>query len=605
MLNDMKSDVLLAYLDAQVYRESMRSGQQVDSTQNWVWLLGLLLGAVLVAYGITLPIDDSEIWSVTSSQKVFETTAQPAHMKPLTSLILGSWLKLASSNWAALEGARVLFSIFSALTLMLAIGIAAQRSRRSLFLIVLITSLTPLFLNHAPRIRADILAAMIGMCGLWAISLANLRLNILGFIFSSTLMIAASPKSLDLVLYLALILGLKLKLFREWRYWLLPFLSIALLALLLPKGTLASAFVYAYDAYKGGGLFDTLFVQMFFRESSIILLLVLFCLAGLPQLLDRDFKETSEQFRWRLGAIFLVIFVLLQPQKYPYYLASRWLFIVLGTLPMMEVLAQLVIEHWPLHRGNRRGQFVAALALCISILAVLQLRSAMQKSWLYTQGQQRLIYAQLEEYLEESQWPIYWDVIGLFPLRNKLFNYPSPGDRANVRMLDWVEERAPLVVIDSSRTANLQPQFGQWLSRQYVSVNSQIWIRAVHLQKCQTYKFADVAKLALEQKVWPPYGMLIRTQQTWNRAPIQVVSPGGKPSTPKPDPNSKIVRRPEPDGHDQDLKEIDQAFPSNFDGEFKTNCQTDSALIQTDVWPRNRLRIPELGSSFMLSSWVL
>lgn len=603
MLNDIKLDVLLAYLDAQVYRECMGSDRQMDSTQSWVWLLGLLLGAILVAYGVTLPIDDSEIWSVTSSQKIFESTAQPAHMKPLTSLVLATWLKFAPGNWAALEGARIIFSGFAALTLMLAIGIAAQRSRRSLFLIVLVASMTPLFLNHAPRIRADILAALIGMCGLWAISQPQRRLNFFGFLISSTLMMAASPKSLDLVLYLALILGLKFKLFSEWRYWLLPLVSIALIALLLPTGTLGTALIYSFDAYKGGGLFDTLFVQMFFRESSVILLLVLVCVAGLPKLLDREFSESPEQYRWRIGAILLLIFVLIQPQKFPYYLASRWLFIVLGALPMMEVLAQIVIEHWPLTRDNRRGHFVAALALCIAITSLLQLRTAMQKEWLYTQGQQRLVYQQLEDYLEESRWPNYWDVIGLFPLRNKIFNYPSPGDRANSRMLDWVEEQAPLVVFDTSRTGNLQPQFGQWLSHQYVPVNSQIWIRALRLKKCHVYQFTEVADLARQQKIWPPYGMVIRAENRWNRAPIQAL-----PDTVK----TKSVTQKQKTKHLTSMQtpletfvEIDQAFPSTFKGAIKTSCQTESAFVQTDVWPSNRLRIPELGTSFMLPSWVL
>ncbi|HRK07882.1 MAG TPA: hypothetical protein PLZ57_08960 [Pseudobdellovibrionaceae bacterium] len=603
MLNDIKLDVLLAYPSAQVYRECMGSERQMDSTQNWVWLLGLLLGAILVAYGVTLPIDDSEIWSVTSSQKIFEPTAQPAHMKPLTSLVLATWLKFAPDNWSALEGARIIFSGFAALTLMLAIGIAAQRSRRSLFLIVLVASLTPLFLNHAPRIRADIFAALIGMCGLWAISQPQRRLNFLGFLISSTLMMAASPKSLDLVLYLALILGLKFKLFSEWRYWLLPLVSIALIALLLPTGTLGTALIYSFDAYKGGGLFDTLFVQMFFRESSVILLLVLFCIAGLPKYLDPEFSESAEQYRWRIGAILLLIFVLIQPQKFPYYLASRWLFIVLGALPMMEVLAQIVIEHWPLTRDNRRGHFIAALALCIAIASLLQLRTAMQKEWLYTQGQQRLVYQQLEDYMEQSRWPNYWDVIGLFPLRNKIFNYPSPGDRANLRMLDWVEEQAPLVVLDTSRTGNLQPQFGQWLSHQYVPVNSQIWIRALRLEKCRVYKFGEVAELARQQKIWPPYGMVIRTDQGWNRAPIQALRPPmrTKAIVRKSDRNAPPPQNP----ITESFEEIDQAYPSTFSGEFRTNCQTESAFVQTDVWPRNRLRVPELGSSFMLSSWVL
>jgi hypothetical protein len=134
-------------------------------------------------------------------------------------------------------------------------------------------------------------------------------------------------------------------------------------------------------------------------------------------------------------------------------------------------------------------------------------------------------------------------------------------------------------------------------------VNSQIWIRALKLKKCHVYNFTEVAELARQQKIWPPYGMVIRNDQGWIRTPILALRPPlkAKSATQKTPAkaNSKKLSLAE------SFEEIDQAYPSTFNGEFKTNCQTDSAFVQTDVWPRNRLRVPELGSSFMLSSWVL
>ncbi len=413
--------------------------------------------------------------------------------KPLFSLFLGFVTQIASDNWSALTFSRALSWLFS-------VGLVFSTSRllhdRYKTPLLILTILSPVVVLNLTKVRSDLFSVAVALLTLQWLLISELsqRKKILTFFLGCTATLLLTPKSFDL--YLILIFAL----FQPWptspalvRLTLIAVLSPiagALVPLLLfSRETLYRLFHYASDSYKSSDFFaptNWLYVYDLIQTAPIVTGIVTIGLASASW----NYRRLSWKMRplfW--GAVASLCYVLLAPQKLPFLLASRLPIWVLGASAGLQFCS---------FKTLRQQQVAGALAVitAIGISTVLWIRSPFQH---FEMSAQQEAYLKLDRYLEELEPPSYWDAIGLFPKRNRLFHYPSPGDSSNDDVFQSIIESNPSLILKMSKTNLLGPAFENWLRQHYAETGINIWIRRSTIEPSATCQWPST--LLLEQAV--------------------------------------------------------------------------------------------------------
>lgn len=505
-----------------------------------------ILCLATVAPGLFLSFEDSEIWGITSSRRIIDhpLIGSSAHYKPLFSLLFGTIAAVAKSDWSALVASRWLAISFAAggLFSLYSVGLTFLRAERNRWLTVLtfaIVSTMPLLFLHFTKARSDTVSASLILIGAFLLCLSENRSTAFRgviYVVTSGCALLMTPKSVDLALALAVVFwvtdfshaqttilipstprsGTSTRL--AWLFG--PLVSVLLIALLISREFLVKSFTYWLDSYSGVQLFSPQ-IWISFRQSVTsapipAALLGIGMLAGLAGFTRLSMREKALVCVGWIVALFIAV----HSQKYFFFLASRVPFLALGSLPGLHLLYDYFSQ-----KSHARMQVLGAglAAACLFSLA-LDLRRVSYFPT-FRMAEQKAVYLALEQFLDQTKVTRYWDAIGLFPTRNQIFHYPSPGDRENEEMLNYVDGSRPTMILRTSKMELLEPNFMIWLQSRYVPINSQIYVRFKTLtppKDCQ-YELAEITKIAAVEQFQLPLALVkrISADRPWVRVPFE------------------------------------------------------------------------------------
>lgn len=501
------------------------------------------LALATVFPGLFLSFEDSEIWGITSSRRILENplTLTSAHFKPLFSLIYGSVVQIAANDWGALIASRWVTMAFAAaglyslytlgLTLNSGSDNTANRSKTlaTLAFFAIIGTL-PVFAVHFSKVRSDSVASsLILIVSLVLFLLKDQRLaRRCIYLSGSIAALLVTPKSIDLVIILGLFFRLTEKensLENEsplLRFiWLFsPVILFSGLAILTSRELMLRTLIYWIDSYRS---VDFTSASAWFAVTRtlvtgpiVILVAVMGAVVGV---LSSGKLNARERTCLLVGGVALA-FILVHSQKYFFFLASRVPFLALGALPGLLRLVDGIDGFFKPKRSVALKVLVAAF--CMSLFLTV---STLQNYSGFYLRYQKAVYQTLSNYLQRSDVTHYWDAIGLFPKRNSIYHYPSPGDETNQRILEYVEFSRPRVVLRSSKMELLEPDMISWLSTKYIPLGDQIFIRFLTLgatPNCRLSKSLLLEKID-GQNLKPPLALFtkIGRESRWLRVPVR------------------------------------------------------------------------------------
>lgn len=452
----------------------------------------------------TLSLEDSEIWGITSSRRIFQLDKlwNSAWFKPAFSILLGGIVKFAPDNWSALTMSRALSWLFS-ISIIISMGqLLCERYRSSLLTIAV---LSPVVVLNLTKVRSDLFAVAVALLTLQKLlntEFSKQDKRALIFFVGGTSALLLTPKSIDL--YLILLVALfqpwpadRRQLVRTVVVGLFPIAGALLLLRLFSRETLYQLVRYLFDSYKN---LDRSWVYLYdlIKTSPITAGAVGI---GLALALWNYSRLKSQQRALVWMAIISLVFVFIAPQKLPFLLVSRLPLWLLGASVGLQFLCS---------KSLLLQRSIAALSV-ISAMGISSINWARSPRPHFAMSTQRDAYLTLDHFLEGMGPVRYWDAIGLFPKRNMLFHYPSPGDSSNDDILDFLVESKPAVILKTSKARLLGPAFENWLRQEYVESSVNIWTRRISIATSETCS-------------WPSELLLKRATQSGLRPPLALVT---------------------------------------------------------------------------------
>lgn len=526
----------------------------LQSVRRYLPIILALLCVATVMPGLFLSFEDSEIWGITSSRRIIDHpfVGSSAHYKPLFSVLFGSIAAVANSDWSALMASRWLAISFAAAGLfsLYSLGLMFTRSTRSRFVTVSIYAIVctmPLLLLHFTKARSDaVSASIILIAGFLLAEFESRSTTLRGWLYliSAGVAILITPKSVDLAVALGVIFWVtefrhrlesetnfisrpKNKLFLRVAWAVSPFVAVLLIGLIVSRVFLVKSFIYWLDTYKDVDLLNAA-VWSSFKQSvvtawipSILIFSGLIVgLVGFRRLVMRE--KALVVIGWLVAA-----FITLHSQKYLFFLASRVPFLALGALPGLHLIYEYVAQRFKLRVNVMVAGFMIILLASLTVTGI-----RLSNYPAFRISEQKSVYLLLEGYLDRTKVSRYWDAIGLFPTRNTIFHYPSPGDRVNSEMLGYVETSRPNLILRTSKMELLEPFFMMWLLPRYAPINPQIYVRFKILEpgsEC-VYDVTGLLKLADAEMFQAPLALIKRVaaDRAWIRVPFETSSGLGR-----------------------------------------------------------------------------
>ena len=512
----------------------------LQSVRRYLPLLLALLCLGTVIPGLFLSFEDSEIWGITSSRRLIDHPfiGSSAHYKPLFSLMFGTIATIANSDWSALMGSRWLALTFTAGGLfslyslgLLCMGASRRFSTTILFYALICTM--PLFIVHFPKARSDSISASFILLAGFLILQSEARSTFLrGLIYvcGSAAALLITPKSIDLVAALGVFFWIteyrhdlegpsvpKSKVFHRLIWLLGPAASLLLIGLIISREFITKSLTYWIDTYQGVSIFSR--INWISVERAVVTapivssIIAIGFLAGILGFRRLGMREKA------LVVIGLIVggFICIHSQKFFFFLASRIPFLALGALPGLH----LIVE-WASEKLSFRAA-ITAVALLFIVSLGLTINRLQDYSGFYLRYQ-KAAYREIESYLDRTEVVRYWDAIGLFPTRNTIFHYPSPGDRTNEDLLSYVDDSRPTLILRTRKMELLEPFFMGWLRERYVQINDEVYVRSITLkpnENCR-YSGSELLLAAKEQMLKSPFTLALKPDlnDPWKRVPF-------------------------------------------------------------------------------------
>ncbi|CAN5587390.1 hypothetical protein BH10BDE1_BH10BDE1_32480 [soil metagenome] len=488
----------------------------------------MVFGLAILLPGFFLVFEDSEIWGITSSRRLIDDPSvfTSAYFKPLFSLIFGAIVSTAPSSWGALLISRGVTFGFAAIGLFAIYSLAIQllnvgRRASSTLIFFAVLSTMPMLILHFSKARSDVISVSIAAVG--AVLLMQFQSDRpiargLIYIFSALSTLLVTLKSIDLVAVLMIFFwstsgSLPL---RHRIMWIVgPLTALVSIGLIFSRQFILNSLLYWFDSYEAIHFFSVIPWISCIRAVQSAPIVSLFVASGLVTGALQYRKLTRDE-KLLVAAGFIVgLFIVIHSQKYFFFLASRMPLLALGALPGFHILAELIARK------------VSPQTLLYGLIAALGISGAITVLRLqYYEGfnrtYQQAAYEMTESYLDRARPNSYWDAIGLFPTRNQIFHYPSPGDRINGELLNFVAISQPSLILRTSKMELLEPQLLLWLQRNYISLSSQIYGRFQVIPKTRSCLIdpEQIVKLVESAKFEFPLALFVRTRTVpqWIRA---------------------------------------------------------------------------------------
>lgn len=512
------------------------------------WIL--LLSFIVTAPGLYLSLEDSEIWGITSSRRFLDeiSTVSSAHIKPLFSLIFGTIVHLAPTDWDALFFSRVFTVGLAATGVFCLIRLvtstySSTHQRIASYALLGLTVATPVFLLHFTKARSDTVAVSLCLISLLLISLSQNKQRI--FLLASTAVLLITPKSIDLVVALASFTWLTREAesnasrrLKQLTWLLSPMAVLFGLALIFSREPLIRALTYWLDSYS-----DSPFTSLTHWSHLIsaarsgwiaTALLTIGIFSSLYFFFSKARRTTLTLIEraFICSGLAVALFMLVHSQKYQFFIASRVPFLLMLALPGWVRLLDSTLTKITATRAALAGVAIVMTSFAFSI-------NRIHREQLFSLDLQKTVHASLLSYLKRSEVSRYWDAIGLFPKQNRIFHYPSPGDRTNEDMPDFVESSRPAIVIRTPKMNLLEPYLFVWLQKKYAPISDEIHVRVAHLTGDQfsrdcTLKAEEILKRTAEEGLsGRRYILLVKTKTntTWNQIPFRIQKSGNRVAT--------------------------------------------------------------------------
>lgn len=440
-------------------------------------------------------------------------------------------MSLASNDWTALIASRWITMAFAAAGIYSLYSLGLLLSRASIVIpFFAILGTMPLFVVHFPKSRSDTVAASFALIASFLIlMLKNKAVARRGlYLFASIAVLLITPKSIDLVAVLGLIFLLgenensdfKINRFVKIAWLVSPLILVSIFAILTSREVILKTMIYWIDTYRELDLVSVVTWTPTIRAIVTGPVVTLFVGGGLLLGLANVTQLNPRERTFLLVGGVVLFFIFIHSQKYFFFLASRVPFLALGALPGLLRLGRWIDSLSKPDRPTASKLLVASFFISL-LLSVGTLRNY---SGFYLRYQ-KAVYLLLGDYLQRADVTHYWDAIGLFPKRNTLFHYPSPGDETNKRIIDYVELSRPSLVLRSSKMELLEPEMISWLASKYIALGDQIFIRYLTLDSTPTCRLeeADLRKALEGQSLKLPLAMFTRTGygNRWIRVPIR------------------------------------------------------------------------------------
>ncbi len=378
-------------------------------------------------------------------------------------------------------GAMAIYCLFHILLL----ASRAEGQKSAGWMLASLTLTTPLFILHFPKARSDTVASSI--CLIFVFLICQSRFKEWFFAAGAALVLLITPKSLDLVGVLAAFFlfsssaSESSQSFARRAIWLLaPIAAIFAATLAFNRSPIVAALIYGIDSYQQSPfnsyehwLHLTSSVKSALLPSAALIIgSILSVLTFISAKRRRHLSHIEKSFI--VSGLIVLIFGLLHSQKYLFFLASRLPFVLLlGTPGWIRFLEPYFIRISP-GRLTLIGIIMILPNFFISI-------GKYERHQLFGLGDQALAHRELSRFITESHATFFWDGIGMFPKRNKIFHYPSPGDRKNEDMISFVESSKPSLVIRTPKMNLLEPFLFVWLQKNYVPISADVYIRVGRL----------------------------------------------------------------------------------------------------------------------------
>lgn len=401
-----------------------------------LFTIGFLFLAVRVHWS------DSELWSIGLARDIFADKNPSVDYKSFFNLILHTVYLPGFGNKGIIDWARVLFALFGlGVLLQMYFAMYNFTGRRltaawAAFLLAVSTA----FLSQGYKVRSDLLACFVQTAGLFYFSrlyrdkAAGERLSwpeAVGAVALNLLLFLCTPKAIyHFGVNLLFFFGVWRLSRKSWikKYLLLAFYlpSAAFVTLLVWRhAEFATAIDYFLSSYKASpnhpGFLEAksfeFIIDVFTKNPGFLLLPLL-------GVLLRDRQRDSLRNAFAVGAFASFACIFFHNDRLPFFICSLLVFPAL--------YSGLVLENL-LHRWNgnsfRRPWMPGLILVSLLILNALLFVHGMLKA----AGNETQVMAQkqMQDYLQEHDWPLYYDGTAVLPRNNRIFVFPAPQHPGN------------------------------------------------------------------------------------------------------------------------------------------------------------------------------
>ncbi len=442
----------------------------------------LCILAFILTFGIGSHISASEFWPISLSKEVFfhgKTIDSGLFLKPTFHLILGLIYFLPLDNWQHVLVARILFALIGASSLSIFIYwlknllFKSSESFGNLGWAIAFL-LSPIFVEQLVKIRSDMLSLFFSLLVLVLACSSpppHSRSKFLSLILLNLALFGCTPRAIfHEMVVLSFLIPFYGSIFRLHREALNQYLIIFGMPLIFSlviflKVGLGSPLYNIYLSQSfASGFWEFGFVKSWlYREpagSSCILIGLIFLIYKM--ILKKSSRIEVSLFLAALTAGLSIAFADL---KTPFLIGSFYLFL----------MAPFIVIFFDFKFYSAK----TSIALPLLFFVWVVIMQPIQRSFLFeTNTYQKDIIQKLTSFMENHPDYRYFDGLGLLPRSRQILSYLGPSDALSLESaMQKLQTEKPEVILYTSRSMLLKPEFDQLLDSQYEMRDRNLYLK--------------------------------------------------------------------------------------------------------------------------------
>lgn len=435
------------------------------------YFLLIIVFIITALNAVTAHISGSEFWPLTLAREFWHigTVQISLYFKPTFHFVLSVLHFAPLSDWGHIIAAKLIFALMASLSIFLFARWLNFESKlppenHTLFYVVCVLFLSPLYFSQYVKIRSDLMALF------WALALINIVLSYRPPWSSKTafyigvvniLLLGSTPRAVLLTImifiYTTNLYSIEFKDRKNLKQLLALFLGPLLIAV-IPLSTILPALeihlknYYLQSFSSSGRMLGHL--TTFIQQEPILVFMGF--VAGVWSLIQKNI---------RLSIIFLtsLLAIFLADLKTPFLLASL--------LPFF--LAPFFVQILTLAKNNR---FIPAIVLALMLIQSAWLFN--KNNWWQSNKHQKEVIVKVSKLIaDHPQWS-YFDGLGLLPRSPQLMSYLGPDDDIALEYARlMISQQKPDLILYTSRMMLLGDNFVQYLQKNYRAIGPNLFLK--------------------------------------------------------------------------------------------------------------------------------